>query len=395
MAAVEVAASTASPEFPVDLAHAARIYLRPAPIIPPVHADPTVASGSALPLAGGPYVFTGCEVLIRDADRVRAGVASLVRIEEWKEALGEAYVRSIEEQVANLSGVRPAIAGLHRNRPLLMGVINVTPDSFYSGSQVGSLSAAVDSAREMIEAGADIIDVGGESSRPGGALPIGVDEELSRVLPVIQALADLPVPVSVDTRHARVMTEGVAAGAAMINDINALAGEGGLEAAASTDVPVILMHCPANFAAMHKPVSYDHVALDVFDWLRERVETCVSAGISRERLIVDPGIGFVKQAPQSAATLARVSLLHGLGCPILVGASRKSFIGRLAGGESADDRLPGSLAAALWAQREGVQILRVHDVAETRQAVALQSAIEAGLADASQPFHCTMTRLAD
>ena len=261
-----------------------------------------------------------------------------------------------------------------------------------AGSMRWPPAAAAD---EMIEAGADVIDVGGESSRPGEAEPVSVDEELSRVLPVIQMLADLSVPVSVDTRHAKVMTEAVAAGASIINDINALTGEGSLEAAAAADVPVILMHCPAEFATMHKPVTYEHVALDVYDWLRQRVEACESAGIPRVRLIVDPGIGFVKQAPQSAAALARVSLYHGLGCPILVGASRKSFIGRLAGGDSPDARLPGSLAAALWAIKEGVQILRVHDVAETRQAVALHRAVEAGLSDATQPFRCTMARSAE
>jgi dihydropteroate synthase len=181
----------------------------------------------------------------------------------------------------------------------------------------------------------------------------------------------------------------------MINDINALNGDGSLEVAAATDVPVILMHCPADFAAMHLPTTYDHVALDVFDWLERRIEACGFAGLSRQRLIVDPGIGFVKQAPQSAAVLARVSLFHGLGCPVLIGASRKSFIGRLAGGDTADDRLPGSLAAALWASGQGAQILRVHDVAETRQAMALQMAIEARLADGSQPFHCTMAHLPD
>lgn len=319
----------------------------------------------------------------------------LDRLRAWAEALGEPRASHIEAQLDLLSSARPSIGGLQSGQAHLMGVINVTPDSFYSGSRVSSLSEIRDRAQAMIDAGADILDVGGESSRPGGAEPIGEDEELSRVIPVIESLAELPVLISVDTRHAKVMAEAVAVGAGMINDINALTGQGSLEAVAALNVPIVLMHCPANFASMHRPVGYGHVALDVFDWLRERVEACVSAGISRDRLIVDPGIGFVKQAPQSAAALARVSLMHGLGCPVLVGASRKSFIGRLAGGDTAEDRLPGSLAAALWAFGQGVQFLRVHDVAQTRQAVALQAAIEDGLADATEPFSCTMQSPAD
>ena len=185
------------------------------------------------------------------------------------------------------------------------------------------------------------------------------------------------------------MAEGVAAGASMINDIAALTGDGSLETAAAAGVPVVLMHCPAEFSAMHRPTRYGHVALDVFDWLARRIDACLSVGLPRERVIVDPGIGFAKQAPQSAAVLARVSLFHALGCPVLVGASRKSFIGRLAGGDTADDRLPGSLAAALWARSQGVQVLRVHDVAETRQALALQASIDARLTEGTRPFRCT------
>ena len=384
-----------SSDLPREIAPDARIYLRPHPVVSRMQADQDSDRHGEHALAGGPYVFSGCEVLIREGNRVRAGVADLVDIGLWKSSLDTAHACAVDRQLEHLVQLRPVVAGLSWDRPLLMGVINTTPDSFYGKSKAGSVSAAIETAHRMIDAGADLIDVGGESTRPGGANPVSIEEELSRVIPVIQALSELPVPISLDTRHARVMVEGVAAGAALINDINALNGDGSLEAATSAGVPVILMHCPADFETMHKPTSYDHVALDVFDWLERRIEACGSAGLSRDRLIVDPGIGFVKQAPQSVAALARVSLLHGLGCPLLVGASRKSFIGRVAGGDTADERLPGSLAAAMWAAGQGVQMLRVHDVAETRQAMALQAAIAVGLAEGSQPFHCTMTRLAD
>ena len=390
-----MAAVPDSSDLPREIAPDARIYLRPHPVVPQMQKDHGSGESIEHSLAGGPYAFSGCEVLVREGTQVRSGVADLIHIGRWKASLETAHACAIDGQLENLTQSRPIVAGLSWDRPLLMGVINATPDSFYGESQAGSVSAAVDAAHGMIDAGADLIDVGGESTRPGGASPVSVEEELARVIPFIQALRELPVPISLDTRHPKVMAEGVAAGAALINDINALIGKGSLEAATSVGVPVILMHCPADFETMHQPTGYDHVALEVFDWLERRIDACVTAGLSRDRLIVDPGIGFVKQAPQSVAVLARVSLLHGLGCPVLVGASRKSFIGRIAGGETADDRLPGSLAAALWAAGQGVQILRVHDVAETRQAIALQTVIVAGLAEGSQPFHCTRTALAD
>ena len=367
----------------------AAIYLRPHPIFPRTRADGAPYRSGASPLADGDYAFSGCEVLVRDGNEVNAGFADLSRIDRWKRSLSDAHGRVVDERLDRLLRPPSALDGFSGGRPWIMGVINATPDSFYAGSRAACVSAAVDAARDMVEAGADVIDVGGESTRPGGALPVGVDEEISRVVPVIEALAGLPVPVSVDTRHARVMSEGVAAGASMINDISALTGEGSLETAAAAGVPVVLMHCPAEFSAMHRPTRYGHVALDFFDWLARRVDACRSVGLPRERVIVDPGIGFAKQAPQSAAVLARVSLFHALGCPVLVGTSRKSFIGRLAGGDTAADRLPGSLAAALWARSQGVQMLRVHDVAETRQALALQASIDARLTEGARPFRCT------
>jgi dihydropteroate synthase len=264
----------------------------------------------------------------------------------------------------------PPLAGVALDRPRLMGVVNVTPDSFHDGGRHGTTEAAIARARRLAAEGADFIDIGGESSRPGGqAVTLG--EELERIVPVFEGLADLGLPLSIDSRRAPVMAAALELGAALVNDISALADEAALELMAGASVPVILMHCPPDFAAMHAGQDYQDIGAEVAVWLAVRIARCEAAGIARSRLVVDPGIGFAKNAAQSAAALSDVARLHELGCPVLVGASRKSFIGHLANVSETADRLPGSLAAALWAVSQGVHILRVHDVAETRQALEI------------------------
>ncbi len=264
----------------------------------------------------------------------------------------------------------PPLAGVPLDRPRLMGIVNVTPDSFHDGGLYGATEAAMAQARRLVAEGADFIDIGGESSRPGGHA-VSVEEELGRVVPVFQGLADLDVPLSIDSRRAPVMAAALEHGAALVNDISALADEAALELLADRDVPVILMHCPPEFAAMHEGQDYQDIGAEIAAWLAARIERCQTAGIAQSRLVVDPGIGFAKDAAQSAAALRHVARLHELGCPVLVGASRKSFIGQLAEVSETANRLPGSLAAALWAASQGVHILRVHDVAETRQALGI------------------------
>jgi dihydropteroate synthase len=205
---------------------------------------------------------------------------------------------------------------------------------------------------------------------------VGIEEELRRVIPVIAALAkQVQAPISIDTRHAEVMRRAVDAGARMINDVAALGYDpGALRVAAETGLPVVLMHAQGDPRTMQLDPRYDDVVLDVYDWLDARIAACEAAGIARERIVVDPGIGFGKTLDHNLALIASVGILHGLGCPILLGASRKSFIGRLCGGAPADERLAGSVAAALLGAAQGVQILRVHDVAATRQALAVWEA---------------------
>jgi len=253
-------------------------------------------------------------------------------------------------------------------RPLIMGVVNVTPDSFSDGGRLADARAAVAHARRLREEGADLIDVGGESSRPGAA-PVPEDEEARRVLPVVEALSDLPV--SVDTRRASVMRAALGAGASMINDIDALTQPGSLEAVAASDCGLCLMHKKGDPATMQEDPR--DVVGEVRDYLAARIAACEQAGVARERIVADPGFGFGKTAAHNLALLRRLPELAGIGVPILAGWSRKSTLGRLTGRE-VDERLAGSLAAALLALVGGARILRVHDVKETRDVILVWQA---------------------
>ncbi len=219
--------------------------------------------------------------------------------------------------------------------------------------------------------------MGGESTRPGAA-PVAPDEEMHRVLPVVRALAERGAVVSVDTRHARTMGAALDAGAAIINDITAVADAEALRIAVERQAPVILMHMQGEPRSMQKDPVYDFAALDVFDWLAGRVAACEAAGLDRSRICVDPGIGFGKTLQHNAQILARLGLYHGLGCPVLLGASRKTFIARICGDMPPKQRVAGSLAAALAGADQGMQFIRVHDVAETVQALKVWHAIRFG-----------------
>ncbi len=276
-----------------------------------------------------------------------------------------------DELLHCFSAPRASLAGLELDRPRIMGVVNVTPDSFSDGGERFDSGRAVADGLAMIEAGADIIDVGGESTRPGAA-PVPVEEELRRVLPVVKGLAAQGARVSIDTRWAPVMAEAAAAGAAILNDVTALSGDPeSLSVAAQSGLPVVLMHMQGQPQTMQADPQYEQVSLDVFDYLTDRIEACVAAGIPRDRLVVDPGVGFGKTLAHNLRLLNDLALLHGTGCAILLGVSRKSFITKIDGPCDAKERLPGSLAAMLYGIRQGVQIVRVHDVAETRQALAV------------------------
>ncbi len=263
---------------------------------------------------------------------------------------------------------------LSLDRPLVMGVVNVTPDSFYDGGRHASTAAAIAHARRLAEEGADLLDVGGESSRPGSEA-VSLEEELARVLPVLDGLQGLALPIAVDTTKPGVMRAAIAHGATMINDITALGAPGALDAVAASDAAVCLMHMRGAPKTMQADPVYDDVVAEVRDFLATRVAACVAAGIARDRIAIDPGIGFGKTLEHNLALTRRLDLLAALGVPVLAGWSRKSSLGRITG-RGPEERLAASLAAALIAVGRGARIVRVHDVAATRDALAVLAAIE-------------------
>jgi dihydropteroate synthase len=335
-------------------------YLRPIPLT-----DPAYRGGKALQLAGGWVRFTHLE-------RLRRGAApDIVAAHDLPAAA-----------LAPFLAPRPAVAGLTLDRPRLMGILNVTPDSFSDGGVDDSVAAAIARGQMMLGEGADLIDIGGESTRPG-ARPLPVAEEVARVAPVIAGLraAGVGAPISLDTRKAAVAEAGLRAGAGLLNDVSGLRHDPALaRIAAHAGAPLIVMHSigtPETMQAM-APGAYGDVVLDVYDALAAIVAEAEAAGVARARIMIDPGIGFGKTLDQNLALLDRLSLFHGLGCGILLGVSRKGMIGTLSGETVAARRGPGSAAIGLWAVAQGIQMLRVHDTATHTQAIALWQALALG-----------------
>lgn len=260
------------------------------------------------------------------------------------------------------------------DRTRIMGILNLTPDSFSDGGQWQGESAAIQHVLDMQEAGADIIDIGGESTRPG-AKAVSLQQELDRVIPVIEAIVpQLSIPVSIDTSKPQVMREAVAAGAGMINDVFALRQEGAVQAVTDLDVPVCLMHMQGDPRVMQNNPRYDDVATEVKGFLLERAAVCERNGIDKENIVLDPGFGFGKTLQQNIALFHALPSLMASGYPVLVGVSRKAMIGQLTG-KDLTERLAGSITAAALAARMGVGFIRVHDVAETHDALKVATAL--------------------
>lgn len=310
-------------------------------------------------LAGGWCWFTQVEVGTRD------GTTSMVPARELP-----ADVRT------KLAGPRGDVTGLRMDRPNIMGILNATPDSFSDGGQYVETETAKDHGLAMQRDGADIIDIGGESTRPGAKIVPG-HTETARTSPVITAIRDQShIPISIDTRKASVAKTAVQAGATLINDVSGFTYDPDMaQVAAESGAAVCLMHAQGTPQNMQDDPHYDHVLYDVFDFLEQRIDDAVAAGVDRGRIVIDPGIGFGKTLAHNLTLLRGMAVFHGLGCPILLGASRKRFIGTIGGGETAADRVSGSVAVALHGARQGVQILRVHDTFETKQALDLEWAI--------------------
>ena len=349
------------------------IYVRPIGLLPAAQSERAETVLGGLRLAGGWLDFAAIEVIERNGARLERRLAGLT---DFMERDWGRRTLNAADMFEALREPRARICGLSLDHPRIMGIVNVTPDSFSDGGRSASPETAIEHALRLEEEGADIIDIGGESTRPG-ATPITVPEEIARVLPVVEALAGKTrALISIDTRHAEVMRAAAGAGADMINDVAALThAPAALEAAAESGLPVVLMHARGDPRTMQDDPRYDDVVTDVFDYLEARIEACVRAGIPRTKLIADPGIGFGKTLQHNLELMAGLSLLHGLGVPVLLGASRKSFIGKLTGVATASDRVMGSIGAALSAVAQGVQILRVHDVKATREALTVWEAV--------------------
>jgi dihydropteroate synthase len=342
-------------------------YLEPIGLI-----DPFVTGAAGEPFLGGPRRFIACRRYIRsDYGTIDQTVVPVAELSMSEEAT----------LLARIASPRRPFAGVEIDRPIVMGVLNVTPDSFSDGGDHFDPGRAVEAGHTMTEAGAAIIDVGGESTRPG-ASEIEPDEEKGRVLPVVRRLADAGVVVSIDTRHAAVMVAALDAGARIINDVSALTHEReSLAVAAGGDASIILMHMLGTPETMQDEPHYRDVRLDVYDALADRIDACVAAGIPRHRLAVDPGIGFGKRRQHSLDLLRHLGLLHGLGCAIAIGVSRKLRIGPANREADPKGREAGSLAAVLTAADQGARILRVHDVAATVQALEIHNSLVSGKVD--------------
>ncbi|MCX8224816.1 MAG: dihydropteroate synthase [Sulfitobacter sp.] len=325
-------------------------YFRPLVQIGPARPDTAVA------LAGGWGWFTHVEVLSRTAP------AQVIPAGELPAAA-----------VRRLTAPRAPIAGMSLDRPRIMGILNTTPDSFSDGGLHADVANAVAAGLAMAQGGVDIIDIGGESTRPGARL-VPIETEINRTAPAISALraAGITLPISIDTRKTAVAQAAVAMGANLVNDVSGFTFDPGLAPFCQKhSLPVCVMHAQGDPETMHLNPSYENVLLDVFDALEYQISTLEAGGIARSLILADPGIGFGKNLEHNLALLARISLFHMLGTPLLLGASRKKFIGTLGNAPDAKDRTPGSIAVALAGLAQGVQMVRVHDVAETHQAIAL------------------------
>ena len=317
----------------------------------------------ACTIAGTKSWFTHVEHLSRE-NALRVIPAAETPI-EWREIVG---------------AKRSSISGLNMAEPVIMGILNVTPDSFSDGGLYNSPAHAVRVAKAMVEEGAHLLDIGGESTRPG-AMEVPYEAEIARTVPVIEAIRKgLGTPISIDTRKMRVAHAALDAGANIVNDVSGFQFDPDLGPyCATAAAPVCLMHAQGLPETMQNNPSYEDVLLDVYDFLEQQIKVATSFGVKRDQIIVDPGLGFGKTQAHNLALMQGLSLFHGLGCAIMLGASRKGFIRDIGQAPQASDRAPGSIAVALAAVQQGVQILRVHDVSQTRQALALFQAATTGV----------------
>lgn len=339
-----------------------KVYLRPAALLWGHTAADAIAAGHALSVAGGPCACSLFEIIIGTAQESRREFV-------FANDLSKSRDPDMQRTLQRICAPRDPVAGLSWERPRVMGIVNVTPDSFSDGGDFDTTEKAAVQIARIVGEGVDVIDIGGESTRPG-AITIDESEELRRVLPVIDAAKPFSRAISIDTRKSAVVKAALQSGAAIVNDVSALTYDNDAASiAAEAGAPVVLMHAQGDPRTMQNAPLYDDVLLDVYDYLEARIEAAVNAGIAREKLIADPGIGFGKTLEHNLALISGIGLFHGLGVPLMLGVSRKRSIGVLTGESDPKKRVAGSLGAALAGVAQGVQILRVHDVRETVHAV--------------------------
>ena len=350
---------------------AASIYCRPTCFIDRPHE----LDDDCLRIADTMLWFAAWHISLRDGASVKAAVVTVAEWADWIAAMPDRLAQAATAQRIAVLRLRGALQLGERtvrlNEPQLMGILNVTPDSFSDGGKHVDADAAADAGFAMASAGAAIIDVGGESTRPGAPL-VWDGDEIKRVEGVVAALSRGGVAVSIDTRKAAVMEAALAAGARIVNDISALRyDDRAMDVVVRAGCPVVLMHAPSAKSDPHDGGAYAHILFDVYDMLAARVSACIAAGIDPARIIVDPGLGFGKSVADNLALINGLALFHTLGCPILFGASRKRMIGALDNEAHADQRLGGTVALHYQAAAQGAQLLRVHDIAENRQALRM------------------------
>jgi dihydropteroate synthase len=342
-----------------------RTLLRPTAFVD----SPFGHDGKVARLAGGLTWFSAVEILTVEGNKRTA--TELVAVSEIEKRLDEQTKPLWQALTANRAALQLGERTVRLDQPQVMGVLNVTPDSFSDGGRFADTATAAAAGADMAAEGAAIVDVGGESTRPG-AKPVWEGDEAERVVPVIRQLAGGGAAVSIDTRKAEVMTASLGVGARLVNDVSALTYDPrSADVVAAAGVPVVLMHHQGDPATMQDSPRYDDVLVEVYLWLEERIAAAEAAGIARSNILIDPGFGFGKSVAHNLELMNGLALFHGLGCPIVVGASRKRTIGALSGEAPADKRLGGSIAFALKAAEQGAQIVRVHDVFETVQALKI------------------------
>jgi len=351
----------------------ARLYLKPVGFVdsPQWHSDKNIQLNNSL------VWFSQIEYLIFEAGKPNLrGLVNITQWPEWSKALPEPLAIRAATLYANLTRQHATLKcgdrAIRFDQPHVMGILNITPDSFSDGGKhQDDPEKAAEVGLAMTVAGASILDIGGESTRPG-ADPVWEGDEIKRVVPVIERLAHCGAAISIDTRKAAVMEAAIAAGAHLINDVSALLHDKrSLEVAGVSGLPVILMHAPSSGKNPHKNDGYGNIVTDTLDWLEQRIADVVAAGFEREKIIVDPGLGFGKSLADNLELMNNIAMFHALGQPLLIGASRKRMIGALSKEAPVDQRLGGSIAFAYHAIQQGSQIVRVHDVPETVQALQI------------------------